>query len=66
MKLFQIIYLLLFVYCYIFLFLFLLVFPQKVIRVDGSQHYRKTIISNTGKPEGVGEPIGIALDPTRG
>ncbi|XP_059387967.1 low-density lipoprotein receptor-related protein 2 [Carassius carassius] len=38
----------------------------EVIRVDGSQHYRKTIITNTGKPEGAGEPIGIALDPARG
>ncbi|XP_051771492.1 low-density lipoprotein receptor-related protein 2 [Ctenopharyngodon idella] len=38
----------------------------EVIRADGSQHYRKTIITNTGKPEGAGEPIGIALDPARG
>ncbi|XP_036394518.1 low-density lipoprotein receptor-related protein 2 [Megalops cyprinoides] len=38
----------------------------EVIRVDGSQHYRKTIITNTGKPEGAGQPIGIALDPARG
>uniref|UniRef100_A0A7N8XVY7 Low-density lipoprotein receptor-related protein 2 n=1 Tax=Mastacembelus armatus TaxID=205130 RepID=A0A7N8XVY7_9TELE len=38
----------------------------EVIRVDGSQHYRKTIITSTGKPEGVGEPFGIALDPARG
>uniref|UniRef100_W5N103 Low-density lipoprotein receptor-related protein 2 n=1 Tax=Lepisosteus oculatus TaxID=7918 RepID=W5N103_LEPOC len=38
----------------------------EVIRVDGEQHYRKTIIANTGKPEGAGEPIGIALDPARG
>ncbi|XP_030630936.1 low-density lipoprotein receptor-related protein 2 [Chanos chanos] len=38
----------------------------EVIRVDGFQHYRKTIITNTGKPEGAGQPIGIALDPARG
>nr|XP_046225254.1 LOW QUALITY PROTEIN: low-density lipoprotein receptor-related protein 2 [Oncorhynchus gorbuscha] len=38
----------------------------EVIRVDGVQLYRKTLITNTGKPEGAGEPIGIALDPARG
>ncbi|XP_051792178.1 low-density lipoprotein receptor-related protein 2 [Erpetoichthys calabaricus] len=38
----------------------------EVIRVDGEQHYRKTIIGNTGKPEGSGQPVGIALDPARG
>ncbi|TDG98033.1 hypothetical protein EPR50_G00214030 [Perca flavescens] len=38
----------------------------EVIRVDGDQHYRKTLITSTGKPEGAGEPIGIALDPVRG
>uniref|UniRef100_A0A671UNK4 Low density lipoprotein receptor-related protein 2b n=1 Tax=Sparus aurata TaxID=8175 RepID=A0A671UNK4_SPAAU len=38
----------------------------EVIRVDGNEHYRKTLITSTGKPEGVGEPIGIALDPVRG
>ncbi|TMS22387.1 Low-density lipoprotein receptor-related protein 2 [Larimichthys crocea] len=38
----------------------------EVIRVDGNQHYRKTLITSTGKPEGVGQPIGITLDPVRG
>ncbi|KAG7227889.1 hypothetical protein INR49_013683, partial [Caranx melampygus] len=38
----------------------------EVIRVDGNQHYRKTVITSNGKPEGAGEPIGIALDPARG
>ncbi|TRY92935.1 hypothetical protein DNTS_033821 [Danionella cerebrum] len=38
----------------------------EVIRVDGAQHYRKTIITNTGKSEGAGAPIGITLDPARG
>ncbi|KAM9425856.1 low-density lipoprotein receptor-related protein 2 [Pholidichthys leucotaenia] len=38
----------------------------EVIRIDGIEHYRKTLITSTGKPEGVGEPIGITLDPARG
>uniref|UniRef100_A0A6Q2Z9A5 Low-density lipoprotein receptor-related protein 2 n=1 Tax=Esox lucius TaxID=8010 RepID=A0A6Q2Z9A5_ESOLU len=38
----------------------------EVIRVDGDQHYRKTLITDTGKPEGAGEPIGLALDPANG
>ncbi|XP_041123031.1 low-density lipoprotein receptor-related protein 2 [Polyodon spathula] len=38
----------------------------EVIRVDGDQHYRKTIITNTGKGEGAGLPVGIALDPAQG
>ncbi|CAG12634.1 unnamed protein product [Tetraodon nigroviridis] len=38
----------------------------EVIRVDGSQHYRKTLITSTGKPEETGQPIGIAVDPARG
>lgn len=38
----------------------------EVIRVDGNQHYRKTLITSTGKPEAVGLPVGIALDPARG
>uniref|UniRef100_A0A3B3E196 Low-density lipoprotein receptor-related protein 2 n=1 Tax=Oryzias melastigma TaxID=30732 RepID=A0A3B3E196_ORYME len=37
----------------------------EVIRVDGDQKYRKTLIASTGKPEGPGEPNGIALDPAR-
>uniref|UniRef100_A0A3B4FXS2 Low-density lipoprotein receptor-related protein 2 n=1 Tax=Pundamilia nyererei TaxID=303518 RepID=A0A3B4FXS2_9CICH len=37
----------------------------EVIRVDGSEHYRKILITSNGKPEGVGEPIGIVLDPAR-
>ncbi|XP_053722161.1 low-density lipoprotein receptor-related protein 2 [Synchiropus splendidus] len=38
----------------------------EVIRVDGDEHYRKTLIVSTGKPEGVGEPVGIVVDPARG
>ncbi|XP_054913786.1 low-density lipoprotein receptor-related protein 2 isoform X1 [Poeciliopsis prolifica] len=38
----------------------------EVIRVDGNEKYRKTLITSTGKPEGAGEPFGIALDPGRG
>ncbi|XP_057682782.1 low-density lipoprotein receptor-related protein 2 [Corythoichthys intestinalis] len=38
----------------------------EVVRVDGSQHYRKTLITSTGKPEGVGNPVGITVDPGRG
>ncbi|XP_015230707.1 PREDICTED: low-density lipoprotein receptor-related protein 2-like [Cyprinodon variegatus] len=38
----------------------------EVIRVDGTEHYRKTLIASNGKPEGTGEPFGIALDPARG
>lgn len=34
--------------------------------MDGGQHYRKTLITSSGKPEGVGEPVGIAVDPARG
>uniref|UniRef100_A0A672JCA6 Low density lipoprotein receptor-related protein 2b n=1 Tax=Salarias fasciatus TaxID=181472 RepID=A0A672JCA6_SALFA len=30
------------------------------------QHYRQTLITSTGKPEGVGQPVGIVLDPGRG
>ncbi|XP_076154846.1 low-density lipoprotein receptor-related protein 2 [Alosa pseudoharengus] len=38
----------------------------EVIRVDGAQQYRRTLITSTGKPEGAGTPVGIALDPARG
>ncbi|KAK0132816.1 Low-density lipoprotein receptor-related protein 2 [Merluccius polli] len=38
----------------------------EVIRADGSQHYRRTLISSSGTPEGAGEPVAIALDPARG
>ncbi|XP_047465711.1 low-density lipoprotein receptor-related protein 2 [Mugil cephalus] len=38
----------------------------EVIRVDGNEKYRKTLITSTGKPEGTGEPLGIVLDPARG
>ncbi|MBN3296498.1 LRP2 protein, partial [Amia calva] len=38
----------------------------EVIRVNGAQKYRRTIVTYTGKPEGAGEPIGITLDPARG
>ncbi|XP_028331825.1 low-density lipoprotein receptor-related protein 2 [Gouania willdenowi] len=38
----------------------------EVIRVDGRQKYRRTIITSSGKPEGAGKPFAIALDPARG
>ncbi|XP_032801941.2 low-density lipoprotein receptor-related protein 2 [Petromyzon marinus] len=38
----------------------------EVIKMDGVQNYRKTIIGNNGQTTGVGYPVGIALDPSRG
>ncbi|XP_043910917.1 low-density lipoprotein receptor-related protein 2-like [Protopterus annectens] len=38
----------------------------EVIRADSDQHHRKTVLASTGKQEGVGYPVGIALDPARG
>uniref|UniRef100_A0A3Q3BE47 Low-density lipoprotein receptor-related protein 2-like n=1 Tax=Kryptolebias marmoratus TaxID=37003 RepID=A0A3Q3BE47_KRYMA len=37
----------------------------EVIRIDGNEKYRKTLIASNGKPEGAGDPVGIALDPAR-
>uniref|UniRef100_A0AAQ5Z5D7 Low-density lipoprotein receptor-related protein 2 n=1 Tax=Amphiprion ocellaris TaxID=80972 RepID=A0AAQ5Z5D7_AMPOC len=38
----------------------------EVIRVDGIENYRRTLVTANGKPEGAGEPLGIAVDPVRG
>uniref|UniRef100_A0A8C4QIE6 Low-density lipoprotein receptor-related protein 2 n=1 Tax=Eptatretus burgeri TaxID=7764 RepID=A0A8C4QIE6_EPTBU len=38
----------------------------EVIKLDGEQHYHKTVIINNGDPTGAGYPFGIAVDPEHG
>ncbi|XP_041374759.1 low-density lipoprotein receptor-related protein 2-like [Gigantopelta aegis] len=38
----------------------------EVMRLDGKQHYRKVLLSNTGKDTGIGYPLSICLDPIKG
>ncbi|KAK7507961.1 hypothetical protein BaRGS_00000926, partial [Batillaria attramentaria] len=38
----------------------------EVMRMDGDQHYRKVLLSNSGRRRDVARPISICLDPRRG
>nr|XP_032807603.1 low-density lipoprotein receptor-related protein 2-like isoform X3 [Petromyzon marinus] len=38
----------------------------EVMRLDGAQRYRRTLITSTGDAAGTGRPVGIAVDPARG
>lgn len=38
----------------------------EVMRLDGENHYRAILLSNSGRRRDVARPISICLDPTRG
>ena len=38
----------------------------EVMRLDGDNHYRKVLLSNSGRRRDAAQPISIALDPLRG
>lgn len=38
----------------------------EVMRLDGENHYRKVLLSNSGRRRDVARPISICLDPGRG
>lgn len=38
----------------------------EVMRLDGDNHYRKVLLSNSGRRRDPAQPISIALDPARG